>query len=440
MNNLTQVSDKMRAVLINAAKKAESKTGFVERDSKVDGPAFAQIMVFGFMSNPRCTLSEFAQHAGALGIDLSKQAVGQRMTSAAQQFLHALLGAVTQHVFVGEGDTQSLLNRFTCVDILDSTTMQLPSSLREIWQGNGGKDSGSALKVQFGFDLRSGNINTFDLSDGRASDGGSKAQYLLPAKGGLRLADQGYFNLDVFDAIDKSGAYWLSRLKTKSKIYVDGKEISDLVGWLETQPAQFSRWVQVGASKRLKARLIAVKTPPQVADERRHKLKRDYKERGYTLPAETAKLCGWTLIICNIPEDMLTAQEALVLLRLRWQIECLFNWWKTDCQLDSWRSAKPNAILCEIYAKLIGIIFMHWIVVATAWHYPDRSLRQIARAISKFAMSMLIALHNPSMLMAVFDNIARVVRNTTRLHKRKHSPNHAQLSANPTLCWPDTFA
>ena len=75
---------------------------------------------------------------------------------------------------------------------------------------------------------------------------------------------------------------------------------------------------------------------------------------------------------------MLSLPEALVLMRIRWQIELLFKLWKSHGRVDEWRTTNPTRILCEVYAKLIGLVFQQWILAASSWADPERSLFKAA--------------------------------------------------------------
>jgi hypothetical protein len=43
-------------------------------------------------------------------------------------------------------------------------------------------------------------------------------------------------------------------------------------------------------------------------------------------------------------------------MRLRWQIELFWKLWKQEGKIDTWRSNKPQRILTEVSAKLLGVI------------------------------------------------------------------------------------
>jgi hypothetical protein len=64
----------------------------------------------------------------------------------------------------------------------------------------------------------------------------------------------------------------------------------------------------------------------------------------------------WTILLTNVPHELLSIDEALVLARCRWQIELCWKLWKQVGKVDTWRSAKPYRILTEIYAKLLGCV------------------------------------------------------------------------------------
>ncbi len=53
-------------------------------------------------------------------------------------------------------------------------------------------------------------------------------------------------------------------------------------------------------------------------------------------------------------------------MRARWQVEKLFDLWKRHGLLEETRSRKPWRVLCEVYAKLLGLLVQHWIFLRAA--------------------------------------------------------------------------
>ena len=88
---------------------------------------------------------------------------------------------------------------------------------------------------------------------------------------------------------------------------------------------------------------------------------------------------------------MLSLAEALVLMRIRWQIELLFKLWKSHGRVDEWRTKNPARILCEVYAKLLGLVFQQWILVASNWVDPVRSLFKAAMIVMSYAPELASA-------------------------------------------------
>src|SRR5579859_2356460 len=68
-------------------------------------------------------------------------------------------------------------------------------------------------------------------------------------------------------------------------------------------------------------------------------------------------------------------------LAARWQIELLWKLWKDLGKVDEWQTAQPERILCELYAKLLGMLVQHWLLLLSCWDDPHRSLVGAAQLI-----------------------------------------------------------
>ena len=191
----------------------------------------------------------------------------------------------------------------------------------------------------------------------------------------------------------------------------------------------------LGSQLRLPMRLLMLRVPKAVADQRRERLQAEAKRRGQTVSPETLALADWTLLITDVPCSQLSLLEALVLLRERWQMELLYKLWKHDGQVDQWRTANPWRILCEVYAKLIGLLLQHWLIVLFAWHDPQRSLVKLAQVVRNTAWGLMEALAGFRSLRSALHLIARRMRSGCQMNKRKKHPNSAQLLEQQTVEW-----
>ena len=123
---------------------------------------------------------------------------------------------------------------------------------------------------------------------------------------------------------------------------------------------------------------------------------------------------------------MLSLPEALVLMRIRWQIELLFKLWKSHGRVDEWRTTNPTRILCEVYAKLIGLVFQQWILAASSWADPERSLFKAARIVASYAAEVASAHACVAQIERVLTRLARVIQRLARTNKRHNPPTTAQ--------------
>ena len=366
------------------------------------------------------TLTQMAQ---VVGVSISPQGLDQRFGPQGARLLQAVLSEAIQRLWAAERTSLPVLERFTQVILQDSTQIALPAELAEVWRGNGGKDSGAALKLQVQWDWRSGQLNQLELQDGRTHDQLTQAQAAQLPAGALWLADLGYFCLARLAAIAQRGAFFLIRLKAGTHVLTPQGQPLELLTWLRKQTALRQEVpVSVGDHQRLPARRIVERVPPSVAADRRRRLRRAAQERGQAVSAQRLALADWTLLITNTPPELLSTAEVLVVAHCRWQIELLFKLWKSHGHLAQSRSAKPWRQLCEIYAKLLGLLLQHWLWLLGGWDKPDRSLFKAAQVTQQFALSLACALSDRKQLQAVLLTLQRCLAAGCRTNKRQQHP------------------
>ena len=428
MNTITRVAERMQAVLFDAANRLAVELGFVKRIRKITGSLFAQAMVIAGLSSPQTSYTDLVQSAAAVGVAISAQGMEQRFTEKAARFLEHLLAEAVKQVMASRPAAVPVLQRFQGVFLRDSTVISLPVALAKTWPGVGGsRGATAALKLQVELDFRTGQLYGPALQSGRTQDQRSPFQQRPLPAGALHLADLGYFNLRRLARDHRNGVFWITRLKAGTHLYTPEGQRIDLPAWLRAHPeAEFEQTVLVGAKERIPARLLVQRVPQEVTDQRRRRL-REYARKKQVAPkAETLALAEWTLAITNVPVARLSLPEALVLSAVRWQIELLFKLWKSYLQVDEWRSQNPWRILCEIYAKLIGAVMVHWLSLVGAWERVDRSLPKVAQAVRKFAVALALALPHPDELIRTLTRLQECIRATCKMNHRKKHPNTYQ--------------
>ena len=351
-------------------------------------------------------------------------------SAATADLLRTVLSASMQQVVAADPVAIPLLQRFTSVRVHDSTTMSLPDVLTSTWRGCGNDtDRGTAgLTCGVQIDLLTGALCGLDLVDGRTSDHTLPVQHLPLPAGSLRLADLGFYNLDVLAQIHAAGGYWRSRVQSNTLVAYPGRAPQPLISLLHDL-GSLPSWdanVIIGGHTTIHARLVVRRVPKDVADQRRRRVHAEAKADGRPAAKAALALADWTVAITNVPRRMLSLAEALVLMRLRWQIELLFKLWKSHGRVDAWRTTNPARILCEVYAKLIGLVMQQWILAASSWADPERSLFKAAQLVASYTPELASAHTGVEQLERVLTRLARVIQRLARMQKRHNPPTTAQ--------------
>jgi hypothetical protein len=436
VSSLPQVAGALQHVLTEVPEALARGSGFCRRRSKLTAALFVQTAVLGWLARPTATLHQLTQTAADLGVSLSPQGLAQRFGPAAAELLRQTLAAAVQEVVAAAPVAVDLLRRFPAVVLLDSTTVALPDGLATVWAGCGGRvatGTRAALKLTVRLDLCTGRLDGPVPSAGRAQDKASPAQQAPLPPGALRVTDLGFWSLGVLQGIADQGAYFLSRLHLQTAVFAADGERLDLVAWLPRRRRRLSVPVELGVAARVPARLLAARVPRRVAQARRAAILADAKREGERPSPAKLALADWTLLVTNAPPDRLAIREALVLARARWQVELLFKLWKDEGRLDEWRSADPQRVLCEVYAKLVAMAVQHWVLLVGCWLFADRSLTQAAQTVREHAVCLALALRRRAALVAVLRAIGRCLAAGCKIAKRRRNPSHHQLLTDPAL-------
>lgn len=428
MATIPCLEERLQRLLGKRADEIARETGFVQRESKVGGAEFSQITVLGWMARPEGSLTELSQTAASLGVQVSPQGINERFGAASAEFMKRLLLEAASEVVKADPVAIPLRQRFQGVGLLDSSIILLPDELAEQWSGCGPTAGKAAIKVMVEWDWLSGQLE-MQLLAGRTHDQNNGLAVRLPPAGYLRIGDLGFFNLKHFHQMTQAGAYWLSRLKAGTTLllnpHAQATSITQLLGAVSTDEVEVELWL--GQNLRVPCRLLARRLPQAQADERLRKLHQEAQREGRTPSSDQITLAQWSVLITNIPTALLSLREAFILYRVRWQIELLFKLWKSEARLDVSRSLNPWRVLTELYAKLLGVLIQHWLILLGCWHCPYRSLIKAAQTIRKFAFALALSFSRPPMLTLVLSLLHLALSAACRLNPRRSQPNTYQL-------------
>jgi hypothetical protein len=413
----------------------------VLRERVFTGQALLLMIVATLLRKPDACWADFHLTAAQLGLDLSQTAVQKRFAAGqplVDFFRTALEGALRKAVAADQPSGAALFERFTAVLIGDASTIALPDELAALFAGCGGSEgtSRAALKLQILWNLKSGELAQLLVEPGKASDAKSPiAQATQAQAGNLLVFDLGYFDLDRLGAVDARKAKFISRLLHGTEVCDRNGTSLNLLTHLRRQPrGLLDQVILLGAAARLCCRLVGVRAPQEVANRRRQQARAKAAKKGRQPTAQYLELLGWSLFVTNCSREELTWQAVVVLYRTRWQIELLFKLWKSHNGLAKHRVGAPALeVLAVFYAKLLGVVLQHWILVASAWRSAGRSLARAARALAEVIKEILLARGDTDALEAALRRLRDVIEKFGGTTDRKKDPSHAQLIEDPEL-------
>lgn len=433
MTSIAQLSRTLQTLLTTTADAAAKETGFIRRRRKLTGAIFVQTLVLGWLNKPQATLKELTQRAAALGVPISPQGLDDRWGAGAAACLRKVLDAAVAQVLRGTPVAIPLLQRFAAVVVFDGSTIALPASFASDFPGCGGSTpqaGAAALKVQPRLDLLRGGLDLLEVQAGRQSDQTAQSQTAPLPPNSLTLFDLGFFSLAVLAARLAEGVHWLCRPKLHTVVFDAAGRRWSLGALLRQRCAQSSDLpITLGASHRIPCRLLARRLPPEIAALRRQRLV-EAARRDQTVPsAAQLALCAWAVFVTSVPQAQLSLGEALVLYRLRWQVELLFKLWKSHGEIDQSRSAQPERILCEVYAKLLAMVVQHWLFLVSCWAFPNKSLWQAAQTVQAHALTLVSAFRSGSLrrLQQELRLLQETIAAGCRMDTRRARPNAYQL-------------
>ena len=345
-------------------KKTAWECGFIKRStSRLNGAEFVRSMILSsefdtlFTINRRC--QTFNPNA-----EMSNPGLSQRInTESASQLMQKCLTKCLSKNYVFEGKAVTL-TKFNRILIQDSTCLELDNKLVKFYPGSSGAASNAAIKIDCIYDFtheRILNVQHYARTVSDQKNGGRIFDHLESKD--LVLRDLGYMDLDEIDCIDKVGSYYISRYKSNLNIYLekDDEKKLDFLDFLKKKIKKkgFYDGVIYLGRKKIKTRIIVLKLPDEVVNEKLRKAKREVQRSRTTLSKVKKALLSYTILITNVETELLKPNEILILYRVRWRIELVFKEWKSQLKIKNIAGKNIHRINCLIYSRLCFIVLMN---------------------------------------------------------------------------------
>lgn len=436
--SVTQAMEQYQVILEEEVHDIAYLTGAVQRQGKLDAATLVQMMIFGCWQDPDIRLSGLAQIGGRREVQVTESAISQRCTPACANLFLKIMQRLAEVKLNSEKVDIPLLKQFSEVIVEDSTSVSFPAELAKIWLGCGeeGWANESAVKAFAQWNVLNGELLGPRLTDGRTNDHKSPFSIEELPEWSLYIADLGFFAIERLcniaryknkDTGKKGKRYFLSRLQPHTNLYHRRGHKIELRGILPKQVGQVREvGVILGQKNGVPSRLIMLRVPKEVAEERQSRIIEKAKANGNEPSEELLALAHWTIVITNVPRKLANYEEIIVLLRLRWQIERLFRLWKEHGKIDESRSKKPYRILCEFYAKLCAMILQQSLIQEGCWLDPLRSIVKAAASLRRECNRIMVAFYEGNLEDTVH-SVLRTLHSGCRIDRRQAFPSTAQL-------------
>ena len=322
--------------------------GVVERDGKLQMPAFVWSFVFGFAAGESRTLAGFRRsYNNTADKTLSPGGFYQRLTPTLAEYLRDLVEHGIDEVAVPD-TVDNDLSRFRDVMVADGTILRLHRFLADDYKPRRGEQGGARLHLLH--NVTDQTIEQFSVTDEKAHDS-TEFDTGPWLEDRLVLFDQAYFKYRRFALIDENDGYFVSRLKSNANpviteelrewrgdaIPLEGEKIQDVVDDLYRQhidveiEAEFHRRQYAGTQSWDTKTFRVVGVRNEDADEHH-------------------------LYITNLPQEEFSPENISTLYRCRWEVELLFRELKTQYELDEFNTSKSHVVEILLYAALLSLL------------------------------------------------------------------------------------
>jgi hypothetical protein len=418
---VSDLSEAMKTLLKESAHRQGAESGWKQRTSPLSSEIFVQTLVFGFLENPEATYPELARVAGRMGAEVTKQAICERITAQSVTLFKKVLEDAFGQMVQGDPVEQTWLQTFSGIYLNDSTQISWPDEWADQWDGGG---IAAAMKLPVCLDMLRGRIQV-DLIAARTHDSVTCWPNQEYPPNSVVIEDMGYLDQDRMNERAQKHVYTVIPCRSTMVFHEESGQVLDVGAWVRSRKKEVKERLVSwnGASYRL----VAVPLSKTSTKRRRAHIRESARKHGREPNATSLALAPWYLVLTTLPPERATTAQVAILMRMRWQIELLFKVWKDQGKLDESRGFKPERLETEFYAKLLGLLLQHWIILSTGWAWVDRSLVQMGQTIREEIRTLCACWSDLAGLTQWCQILTRLMRKTARISSHINQPSTSSL-------------
>lgn len=331
---------------------------------------FFDLMMYDASSGRSRSLNQLAIEAmSEHDVGVTKQGLDKKFNDNTMFFLKLLI----EKQLTMELDQQvkaGWLSSFNRVTIKDGTRFKLPQEYKEYLPGSGGSASEAGACLQFEFDLKSGHVVDLSLTPANRPDVKDALDgFDLIEKNDLVIRDLGYYSFSSLNNILSKGAFFISRLGSKTNVYEEkNKKLTKLEfktlyhRMKRDKLTRIYKDVFIGPKSSIPVRLAIELIPETVYEQRMRRTCKLHKKKGYQTSEKYMFLSRFNLFITNVPRSILPDEVIQTLYRIRWQVELIFKIWKSVIGIHHTRKMKYKRWLCLLHLKLL-LMIINWNII-----------------------------------------------------------------------------
>lgn len=339
------------------------KSKFKQRKSVISPKSFLETLFFCNQQNSP-TLTTYSIDLASQGLrKVSKQAVDKRFNVNTKEMLYTLLSKIMHQQFNSRNINSNIAtNRFSDIQIMDSTEFRLSKRTKDAYPGYGGAGRESIMQLQFEYQLISKRVTHFSVESALKSDfkvGMSNLDCIKPNT--LLLRDLAYVGNEYFKALSEKNLYFISKAKSQWNFYIhqDGvyKRLTTkaIIARLQSQKDRYlDLEVFMGDRVKVPVRLIA-----NLLSEEQKAKRLKKKTANRKLGKDALESIGLNLFVTNVEKEKCSSDEIYQLYRLRWQIELMFKAWKSVMKFNQLHAMNAIRLECTVLIKFIWVM-INW--------------------------------------------------------------------------------